>query len=87
MSDDFQNSLKWIEDTKKKFTYFTSPVAYLTQALNLLEKSCREAHMLRESFLGLKHDLSNASSTVTYQRDDLIAWIDSVLNSDTEKTK
>lgn len=87
MSNDFQVSLKWIEDTKKKFTYFTSPVAYLTQSLNLLEKSYKESHHLRESFLGLRQDLLKASATVTYQRDELIAWIDGVLNADVEKTK
>lgn len=81
MSDDFQNSLKWIEDTRKKFTYFTSPVAYLTQSLNLLEKSYRESHLLKESFLDFRKDLTKASSTVTYQRDDLIAWIDGVINN------
>lgn len=87
MPDDFQTSLKWIEETKKKFTYFTSPVAYLSQSLALLEKSYRENNSLREAFVGLKQDLSNAPSTVTYQRDDLISWIDGVLNTNLEKTK
>lgn len=79
MSDDFQTSLKWIEDTKKKFTYFNSPVVYLMQSLTLLEKSYRENNSLKEAFIGLRDDLAKSPETVIYQRDDLITWINEVI--------
>jgi hypothetical protein len=81
MSDDLQSSLRWIEDTRKKFAYFNSPVVYLTQSLNLLEKSYKETASLKEAFIGLRDDLIKSPETVSYQRDELITWINDILSS------
>lgn len=86
MSDDFQSSEKWIEETRQKLDHFESPVIYLTKALELLEDSCFESNSLKNAFVGFRQDLFKCSQSVCYQRDELISWIDDVLNT-SKRTK
>jgi hypothetical protein len=88
MSEEFDKSIKWIDETRKRFVYFTSPVVYLTQALDALENKTKEAHELRQAFISLVDDLEKSPQTITYDRDALKAWIEHVLAwSPPEKSK
>lgn len=79
MSEDFDKSIKWIEDTRKRFVYFTSPVTYLGQALDLLENKTREAQEMRNALISLVGDLEKAPEVITYDRDALKSWIEHIL--------
>lgn len=83
MLEDPEKLASWIVETKKKFTYFTSPVTYLMVAIAHLEKLNAENKALRDAIEGFKFDVEAkaTSDTISYDRCALRDWLSHVLES------
>ena len=78
-SDNFENSLKWLADMRRRFEYFSMLSEHAIKTLDKAELLLLENKELRGALGNLYADLEKAPSTITYERDSLRTWIGELL--------
>lgn len=80
MVDDEIKLTSWITETRKKLVDFITPVSYLKTSLDHVERLSQENKHMRDALYDLIVDLKNAPQSITYERDSLKDWVQSVLD-------